>query len=29
VEEVARLLSGESVTRSGLDSARELMGLER
>lgn len=29
VKEVARLLSGESVTRSGLDSARELMGLER
>ncbi len=29
VQEVARLLSGESVTRTGLDSARELMGLDR
>mgnify|MGYP001582107907 CR=1 FL=1 len=29
VREVAKLLSGAEVTRSGLDSARELMGLER
>ena len=29
VREVAKLLSGAEVTRSGIDSARELMGLDR
>jgi DNA repair protein RecN (Recombination protein N) len=29
VREVAKLLSGADVTRSGIDSARELMGLGR
>jgi DNA repair protein RecN (Recombination protein N) len=28
VEEVAKLMSGEEVTTSGLESARELMGIE-
>ena len=28
VEEVAKLMSGEEVTKSGLESARELMGIE-
>jgi DNA repair ATPase RecN len=28
VEEVAKLMSGETVTLSGLNSAKELMGLK-